>query len=145
MIAERGDIKFGTTIKVSDEYQNRLILALSDVNGDTCADRWENVCRSHNNFEQICTDANIAPYKCERTVGFGALTIMSLSWSATQLVMAVLMFLFGFILKKRCKSQKESEEDKENDNDGSDDIELAGDGQTETIKYEAVAADDKKD
>jgi len=107
MVAEQGDISLGTTISKTDEYQTRLYLALSDVHGQECSERWENVCNEHHNFKSICQWANIAPYKCERSVSLGLLSTLSLSWSAMQLVLAAMLFVFGVLFGKCCKARNE--------------------------------------
>merc|ERR1712048_939378 len=95
-----GDISLGTTISKKDPSQTRLYLALSDAQGETCSDRWGNVCKEHHNFESICEAANIPPYKCERSVSLGILSTLSLSWSAVQLVLTAMIFFVWYCVWK---------------------------------------------
>jgi len=136
MTAKQGDILFGTTIGPKDEFATKLYLALSDQHGETCSARWEKVCKEHNTIEQICKKAYNPPFKCERTISLGPLTVLSLSFSAMQLVMSVLFFAFAFLLGRLCNSSSTDDDDDAAARKKSEDVELSpkgGDGRTETV------------
>lgn len=89
---------------ISDNPQSGFLLALSNIHGKSCGERWQKVCKKSNTFKEICGDVYAPPYKCNRTVARDTLTVISLSWGAVQLVMAAMLAILGFLLGKICGS-----------------------------------------